>query len=86
VMDKAKRRWRVEAHFATKPDEKMLMGVHDLVRTKYGREYRITVTIVPELIAGFRLMIGDTLVDASLAGRINRWRVALKQPAAEGKV
>jgi F0F1-type ATP synthase delta subunit len=58
----------------------MLMGVHDLIRTQYGSEYRIVPIVDPDLIAGFRITINDIRVDASLAGRLKRLRQALQKP------
>jgi len=79
-LDRAHKCLRVEARFAVKPDEAMLMGVHDLIRSQYGREYRIVALVDPDLIAGFQITINDTRVDASLAGRLKRLRQALNKP------
>jgi len=80
LMDIAHKCLHVEARFAVKPDEAMIMGVHDLVRTKYGREYRIIAIVDPGLIAGFQITINDIRIDASLAGRLKRLRQALHKP------
>ena len=80
LLDIAHKCLHVEARFAVKPDEAMIMGVHDLVRTKYGREYRIVAIVDPGLIAGFQITINDIRIDASLAGRLKRLRQALHKP------
>jgi len=79
-LDRVHKCLRVEARFAVKPDEAMLMGVHDLIRTQYGREYRIVALVDPDLIAGFQITINDIRVDASLGGRLKRLRQALNKP------
>ena len=81
LRDIALKRSHVEARFAVKPDEATLKGVHALIRARYSREYRIVVTVDPELIAGFQIIINDIRVDASLAGRLKRLRQALRKPA-----
>jgi F0F1-type ATP synthase delta subunit len=40
----------------------------------------VTVLTDPELIAGMRLFVDDTRIDASLAGRLKRLRVSLRKP------
>ena len=79
-LDRAHKCLHVEARFAVKPDEAMIMGVHDLIRSQYGREYRIVALVDPELIAGFQITINDIRVDASLVGRLKRLRQALNKP------
>jgi F0F1-type ATP synthase delta subunit len=80
-LDRAHKCLHVEARFAVKPDEAMIMGVHDLIRTQYSPEYRIVAKVDPELIAGFQITINDIRVDASLGGRLKRLRQALQKPA-----
>ena len=80
LQDIAHKCFRVEAQFAVKPDEPMLMAVHNLIRTQYSSEYRIVAMVSPELIAGFRITINDIRIDASLAGRLTRLRQALQKP------
>ena len=82
ILDILRKCLRVEARFAMKPDEAMLMGVHDMVRTQYSPEYRIVAIVDPDLIAGFQVTINDIRIDASLAGRLKRLRQALRKPTA----
>jgi F-type H+-transporting ATPase subunit delta len=81
LLDISHKFLHVEARFAVKPNEAMLMSVHDLVRAKYGREYRIVAKVDPDLIAGFLITINDIRIDASLGGRLKRLRQALHKPA-----
>ena len=78
LLDNARKRLRVEARFAVEPDEAMIMGIHDLIRTKYSPEYRINAKVDPRLIAGFQITINDIRIDASLAGRMRRLRQVLE--------
>ena len=80
LLDIARKFLRIEARFAVKPDEPMIMGVHDLIRKQYGSKYLIVPVVDPELIAGFQITINDIRIDASLAGRLKRLRQALQKP------
>ena len=70
----------VRACFACEPQPEEVERVRQLVADSRGPVMNLTVEVVPELIAGFRLFIDDERVDASLAGRIARIRYGLSKP------
>lgn len=42
------------------------------LKTKLGRDVRITATTDPELIGGFRLSAGDMVIDGSVSGKLSQ--------------
>ena len=78
---------RVRMLFAREPMADQIARVRDWVAATRGPEMEVTVLTQPELIAGMRLFVDDTRVDASLAGRLTRLRVGLRNPvpAAAGE-
>jgi F-type H+-transporting ATPase subunit delta len=78
---------RVRALFAREPTEDQIARVRDWVAATRGPAMDMTVGTEPALIAGMRLFVDDTRVDASLAGRLTRLRVGLRNPvpAAAGE-
>lgn len=60
----------VTTAFPLKPaQEQALAGA---LKTKLGREIRITSQEDPELIGGFRLTAGDMVIDGSIAAQLER--------------
>lgn len=52
----------------------------DLVATlerRFGRKLDVTVSIVPELIGGVRVVVGDEVLDTSVKARLEQMKVAL---------
>ncbi|HRR33048.1 MAG TPA: ATP synthase F1 subunit delta [Kiritimatiellia bacterium] len=78
---------RVRVLFACEPTEDQIARVRDWVAATRGPEMDMTVCTEPALIAGLRIFVDDTRVDASLAGRLKRLRVGLRNPvpAAAGE-
>lgn len=53
----------------------------DLIATltkKYGKTVRIEVRVVPELIGGVRVLVGDDVIDASVSGKLQAMAASLK--------
>ncbi len=71
---------RVQMSFACEPTEEQVARVRNWVAATRGPEMEVTVLTDPELIAGMRLFVDDTRIDASLAGRLKRLRVSLRKP------
>jgi F0F1-type ATP synthase delta subunit len=71
----------VEAAFAVAPTAETLALAHKLVAKAYGPGVELAPTIDPALIAGFRLVLDGRRVDASMAGRLQRMRMGLRNPA-----
>ena len=58
-----------------------LNGAEGLVahaEKKLGCKIQATVTVVPELIGGVRIAIGDEVIDASVSGKLAAMAIALK--------
>jgi F-type H+-transporting ATPase subunit delta len=51
--------------------------VSDLEK-KFSRKIQVTVSVVPELIGGVRIAIGDEVIDASVRGKLAAMATALK--------
>lgn len=58
-------------------DAQLANLVADLER-KFGCKVKATVELVPELIGGVRIALGDQVIDASVRGKLNAMAVSLK--------
>lgn len=45
---------------------------------KYGKSVRLDVRVIPELIGGVRVLIGDDVIDASVSGKLHAMAASLK--------
>ena len=70
----------VRVCFACEPQPEEVERIRRMVADKHGPLMNLTVEVIPDLIAGFRLFINDERVDASLAGRLTRIRYGLSKP------
>ncbi len=55
-------------------------ALDDLVATlekRFGRKLKATVQLAPELIGGIRVVVGDEVLDTSVAARLEQMRAAL---------
>lgn len=50
------------------------------IESIYGRRFEVHVQIVPELIGGLRIIIGDRRVDGTIAGRLDELARTLTAP------
>lgn len=80
LADRARGCHNVEAAFACEPHEKEIERVRQMITDTYGPVFKLAVRVEPALLAGVTLRIDDRLVDASLAGRINRLKNDLMKP------
>jgi len=78
------KREQVVGTFALAPDDAELARIRQLIAKRFGENYELIVKTDPKLIAGFTLIMNDTCVDASLAGRLTRLKLLLKKPAIAG--
>jgi F-type H+-transporting ATPase subunit delta len=62
------------AHRLT-PDEQA--ALEQTLEAKFGRKVEVTVTTDPNLLGGFVAKVGSEVYDASVAGKINRFRESL---------
>ncbi|PPD55062.1 MAG: F0F1 ATP synthase subunit delta [Methylotenera sp.] len=54
--------------------------VKDLVKrleTKFGKKITASVTVDPEIIGGIKIVVGDTVIDASVKGQLQNLAYAL---------
>jgi F-type H+-transporting ATPase subunit delta len=58
-------------------DARLAALVADL-ESKFGCKVKATVEIVPELIGGVRIALGDQVIDASVRGKLNAMAASLK--------
>ncbi|TSE21005.1 ATP synthase subunit delta [Tepidimonas alkaliphilus] len=66
---------RVESAFAL--DEAQLASLQSVLERRFGRALRLQVQVRPELIGGVRVVVGDQVLDTSVAARLEQMRVAL---------
>jgi F-type H+-transporting ATPase subunit delta len=63
------------AHKMTAAQEKKLST---LLAKSVGSDIELETRVVPDLIGGVRLQIGSTLIDASIAAKLDRMNIAMK--------
>jgi F-type H+-transporting ATPase subunit delta len=51
-------------------DEKELTGLKSALERRFGKKIEATVNIDPQLIGGARIVVGDTVIDASVQGEL----------------
>ena len=59
-------------------DDKTLETLKRDLETRFKARVNVTVRIVPELIGGVRIAIGDQVIDASVRGKLANMAAALK--------
>jgi F-type H+-transporting ATPase subunit delta len=67
---------KVESAFPL--DAAAVQGIVADLEKKLGCKIQATVTVVPELIGGVRIAIGDEVIDASVRGKLAAMATALK--------
>ncbi len=40
------------------------------LETKFGKKINVTVAVKPEILGGFKIIVGDTVIDASVQGQL----------------
>ena len=66
---------RIESAFPI--DGAQLADVMAALEKRFGRKLNATVDIVPELIGGIRVAVGDEVLDTSVKARLEQMKVAL---------
>ena len=66
---------RIESAFAL--TEQQSAEVVAALEGKYGRKVKATVSVVPELIGGISIRIGDEVLDTSVRGKLAQLADAL---------
>jgi F-type H+-transporting ATPase subunit delta len=65
----------IESAFAI--DAAQLPGVVATLEARFGRKLNASVQIRPELIGGIRVVVGDEVLDTSVAARLQQMKAAL---------
>jgi F-type H+-transporting ATPase subunit delta len=63
---------------ATKLDDAQINTLVTQLQAKFGKKVDATVTIDPEIIGGIKIVVGDTVIDASVRGRLQELAYTLK--------
>jgi len=65
----------VESAFAI--DSAALADLVTTLEKRFGRKLNVTVKLVPELIGGVRVVVGDEVLDTSVKARLEQMKTAL---------
>lgn len=58
-------------------DAQTLRDLGGLLEKKFARKLNLTVELMPELIGGIRVVVGDEVLDTSVKARLEQMKVAL---------
>jgi F-type H+-transporting ATPase subunit delta len=77
---KAKDEGVVEAEItaATKPDEAQVKALVSQLEARFKQKVVAQVIVDPEIIGGVKIVVGDTVIDASVRGRLQEMAYTLK--------
>jgi F-type H+-transporting ATPase subunit delta len=59
-------------------DAAQVKALVDQLQTKFGKKVEATVKVDPEIIGGIKIVVGDTVIDASVRGRLQELAYTLK--------
>ena len=65
----------IESAFAI--DDAQVAGVKTAMERRFGRKLETSVVVVPELIGGVRVVVGDEVLDTSIRARLEQMKAAL---------
>lgn len=71
VVAERQRQWIAEVSVARPLDEGQRERLADGLRRAFGRDLVLDVTVDPAVVGGIRVQVGDDVIDASLASRLN---------------
>jgi F-type H+-transporting ATPase subunit delta len=63
---------------AAKPTDAQVKALVSQLETKFGKKVEAEVLIDPELIGGIKIVVGDTVIDASVKAQLQSLDYALK--------
>jgi F-type H+-transporting ATPase subunit delta len=63
---------------AVKPSDSEVKALVKRLETKFGKKIEASVKVDPEIIGGIKIVIGDTVIDASVRGQLQEMAYALK--------
>jgi len=58
-------------------DPSQLAEIAGLLEKRFGRKLNLSVELVPDLIGGIRVAVGDEVLDTSIKARLEQMKVAL---------
>ena len=62
---------------AAKPSAAEIKDLVARLETKFGKKVEATVLVDPEIIGGIKIIVGDTVIDASVKGQLQNLTYAL---------
>ena len=62
---------------AAKPSAAEIKDLIARLETKFGKKVEATVSVDPEIIGGIKIIVGDTVIDASVKGQLQNLTYAL---------
>jgi F-type H+-transporting ATPase subunit delta len=63
---------------ATKLDEAQVKTLVSQLQARFGKKIEASVKVDPEIIGGIKIVVGDTVIDASVRGRLQELAYTLK--------
>jgi F-type H+-transporting ATPase subunit delta len=63
---------------AAKLDDKQVKTLVSQLQVKFGKKVEAHVKVDPEIIGGIKIVVGDTVIDASVRGRLQELAYTLK--------
>jgi F-type H+-transporting ATPase subunit delta len=63
---------------AAQPSESEIQALVRRLETKFGKKIEASIKVDPEIIGGIKIVIGDTVIDASVRGQLQEMAYALK--------
>ena len=63
---------------ASQPSDADIAGVVKRLEAKFGKKVEASVKVDPELLGGIKIVVGDTVIDASVRGQLQQLAYTLK--------
>lgn len=63
---------------AVQPSQAEIAAIVKRLETKFGKKVEASVKVDPEIIGGIKIVVGDTVIDASVRGQLQEMAYTLK--------
>ena len=63
---------------ANKPSDAEVQALVKKLQTRFGKKIEASVKVDPEIIGGIKIVVGDTVIDASVRGQLQELAYTLK--------